>query len=126
MNGRLNIVVVPTEVTWKWRQYGNNFIAVFALSPLPSKVFYNLSAKIQWQADEIKVTFNEMPFEQTVTSSFNKDCPPRSGKMDWSSLGKTAIKWGSFSNTGFSCKYCEIFKNTYFEKTTTNGCFCRM
>ena len=24
----------------------------------------------------------------------------------------------------FSCEYCEIFKNTYFEKTSANGCFC--
>ena len=34
----------PTEVIWKWQQYGNNFIAIFGLSPLPSKMFFNLSA----------------------------------------------------------------------------------
>ena len=40
----LNMVVHPTEVTWKWLQYPNNFIAVFALFPLRSKMVYNLSA----------------------------------------------------------------------------------
>ena len=24
----------------------------------------------------------------------------------------------------FSCEYFEIFKNTYFEKTSVKGCFC--
>ena len=44
VNDILNMVVVPTEVIWKWQQYANNFIAVFDLSPLPSKMFYNLFA----------------------------------------------------------------------------------
>ena len=44
VNDRLNMTVVPTEVIWKWQQYGNNFIAVFPLSPLPSKMFFNLTA----------------------------------------------------------------------------------
>ena len=26
----------------------------------------------------------------------------------------------------FACEYCEIFKNTYFEKTLANDCFCRL
>ena len=26
----------------------------------------------------------------------------------------------------FSCEYCEIFKNTHFEKTSANDCFCRV
>ena len=43
-NDRLNIVAVPTEAIWEWQGYGNNFIAVFPLFPLPSKMFYNLSA----------------------------------------------------------------------------------
>ena len=38
------MIVVPTEVSWKWQQYGNNFIAVFLLSPLPSNMFFNLTA----------------------------------------------------------------------------------
>ena len=33
VNDRLNIAVVPTEVILQ--QYGNNFIALFPLSPLP-------------------------------------------------------------------------------------------
>ena len=44
VNDTLNMVVVPTEVIWKWQHYGTNFIAVFALSPLQSKMLYNLSA----------------------------------------------------------------------------------
>ena len=40
VNDRLKLF----EVIWKWQQYGNNFIAVFPLSPLPSKMIYNLSA----------------------------------------------------------------------------------
>ena len=43
-NDRLNIVAVPTEAIWEWQGYGNNFIAVFPLFALPSKMFYNLSA----------------------------------------------------------------------------------
>ena len=58
VNDRLNIVVVPTEVILQ--QYGNNFIALFPLSPLPWKISFNLSAKIQWHAVEVKVAFNEM------------------------------------------------------------------
>ena len=44
MNGRLNMAVVPNEVIWKWRQYGNNITTIFHLSPLPSKMLFNLSA----------------------------------------------------------------------------------
>ena len=44
VNDNLSMMVVPTEVIWKWQQYGNNFIAVFSLSPHPSKMFFNLSA----------------------------------------------------------------------------------
>ena len=44
VNDNLSMMVVPTEVIWKWQQYGNNFIAVFSLSPPPSKMFFNLSA----------------------------------------------------------------------------------
>ena len=40
VNDRLKLF----EVIWKWQQYGNNFSAVFPLSPLPSKMIYNLSA----------------------------------------------------------------------------------
>ena len=38
------MIVAPTEAIWKWQQQGNNFIAVFYLSLLPSKIFFNLSA----------------------------------------------------------------------------------
>ena len=44
MNDRLNMMVVLTEVIWKLKQYGNNFIAVFPIFPLPSKMFLNFSA----------------------------------------------------------------------------------
>ena len=54
MNDRLNMVVVPTEVIWKWQQYGNNFIAVFLLSPFPSKIFFNLCAN-KCQQDSLYV-----------------------------------------------------------------------
>ena len=43
---------------------------------------------IQWQAAEINVIFNEMFFEQSVTSSTNTECPPRSDKMDFVGLIK--------------------------------------
>ena len=86
MNDRLNMAVVPSEVIWKWQQYENTFIAVFPLSPIPSKMFYNLLLTIDLQAVEIKVTFNEISFEQSDTSSFNNECPPKSGKMDFAGL----------------------------------------
>ena len=38
------MIVIPTEVIWKWKQYGNNFTDVFPLSPLPLKMFFNLTA----------------------------------------------------------------------------------
>ena len=44
VNDRLNMVVVPTEVIWKWQQYGNDVTAIFHLSPVPSKMLFNLSA----------------------------------------------------------------------------------
>ena len=34
VNDRFNMVAAPTEVIWKWQEYGSNFIAVFPLSPL--------------------------------------------------------------------------------------------
>ena len=77
----LNMAVVPTDIIWKWQQYGNNCIAVFPLSPHPSKMIYNLSANNPVAAVEIKVTFNKMSFEQSVPSSFNSQCPPRRGKF---------------------------------------------
>ena len=45
-------------------------MAVFSFSPLPSNTFFNLSANNQSdnnnQVVAIKVTFNEMSFEQSV------------------------------------------------------------
>ena len=67
VNDRLNMIVVPTEVIWKWQQYGNNFIAVFPQFTAPVEdVFLIYLLTIQWQAVEIKVTFNDMSFEQSV------------------------------------------------------------
>ena len=44
VNDRLNMIVVPIEVIWKWQQYGKNFIAVFLFSQLPWKMLINLTA----------------------------------------------------------------------------------
>ena len=42
---KISMVVVSTEVIWKWQLYENNCIALFPLSPLSSKMFFfNLSA----------------------------------------------------------------------------------
>ena len=89
MNDRLNMTVVPTEIIWKLQQY----------------VFLIYLLTIQWQAVEIKVTFNDMSFEQSVLH-----LPLAMGahqeatkwiSLDWWSLGKRVIKWGSFSKTEF-------------------------
>ena len=57
VNDRLNVIVVHIEVIWKWWQYENNFIAVFPLSSLPSKMFFNLTANNQvadsWNQSDI-------------------------------------------------------------------------
>ena len=71
VNGRLNTVVVPNEIIWKWQQYGNNFITAYPLSLLQSKVLFNLSVNNPVVGSEIKVTFNEMLFEQSVTFFFS-------------------------------------------------------
>ena len=87
------MAVVPTEVIWKWQQYENTFIAVFPLSPIPSKMFYNLLLTIDLQAVEIKVTFNEISFEQSVTSLI-MSAHQKAAKwisLDWSSLDKRVI-----------------------------------
>ena len=85
---RLNMVVVPTEVIWKWQQYGNNATVILCLFPVPSKMFFNLSANNPVTGTDINVTFNEMLFEQSVTSSTNNECPPKSGKADFVGLIK--------------------------------------
>ena len=103
MNDTLIMIVAPTVVIWKWQQYGNNFIAVFPFSPLPSKMLF----KWQWQAVEIKLTFNEMSFSQSVLHlPLTMSAYQEAAKwilLDWSSLGKRVIKWGSFNKT-FSLK----------------------
>ena len=57
VNGRLNMIVVPTEVIWKWQQYENNLIAEFFFSPLPPKMFFKLFANIpvagSWNQSDI-------------------------------------------------------------------------
>ena len=100
-NDRLNMVVVPTEVIWKWQQYGNNAIAIFRLSPLPSKIFLIHLLTIQSQAIEIKVTLNEMPFEQSVIYLSAYQEAAKWISFDWLSLSKRVIKWGSFNKTDF-------------------------
>ena len=42
MNERLN--TVPTEVIWKWQQYGNNSLPYFAFPAPVEDVFLNWSA----------------------------------------------------------------------------------
>ena len=45
-----------------------------------------------------------MSFEQSVTSSFDNECPSKAAiwiSLGWSSLGKKVIKWGK---TDFSVK----------------------
>ena len=44
-----------------------------------------------------------MLFEQSVTSSSNNECPPRSGKIDFIALIKSREK-GSFNETEFFCE----------------------
>ena len=58
---------------------------------------------IQWQAAEINVIFNEMLFEQSVTSSTNNECPPRSGKNGFHWIDQVSVK-GSFNKTEFFCE----------------------
>ena len=95
------MIVVPTEVIWKWQQYGNNFIPIFRLSPLPSKMFLIYLLTIQWQAIEIKVMFNKISFEQSVTYLGAHQEAAKWISLDWLSLGKRVIKWGSFNKTDF-------------------------
>ena len=105
MNDRLNMMVVLTEVIWKLKQYGNNFIAVFPIFPLPSKMFLNFSANNplagSWNQSDIE---RNAIWKKCITSSFNNECPPRSGKMDFVGLiqlAKRVIKWSSFNKTDF-------------------------
>ena len=92
VNGRLNMVVLPSEVIWKWQQYGNNLIAVFPLSSFPSKMFYNLSANNP-VAVEIKVAFNEMSMsdnnkcDNEIIMTAHKEAAGWIS-LYWSSLGK--------------------------------------
>ena len=101
VKNRLNMIVVHTEVIWKRQQCGNNFIAVFPLSPPLSKMFFNSSANNPVTSIEIKVTFNEMPFEQSVLHlplimSVHQEAA-KWISLDWSS--QRVIKWGSFDKT---------------------------
>ena len=65
-NGRLNMVVAPTEVIWKWQQYGIDAFAIFRLSRARRSCFLIYLMTIQWQVIEVKVTFNELSFEQIL------------------------------------------------------------
>ena len=60
----------------------------FAFPHSRQRCFLIYLLTIQWQAAEINVIFNEMLFEQSVTSSTNNECPPRSGKMEFVGLIK--------------------------------------
>ena len=106
MNDRLNMIVVPTEAIWKWQHYGNNFIALFPrFLALVEDVFLIYLLTIQRQVVEIRVTFNDMSLEQSVlnlplTMSAHQEAT-KWISLDWWSLGKRVIKWGSFNKTDF-------------------------
>ena len=94
VNNRLNIVVAPTEVIWKLQQL------YFIFPHYRQRCFLINLLKIQWQAAENNVAFNEMSFEQSVASSSYNGCLPRSNKMDFVGLIKS--RWdGSFNKTDF-------------------------
>ena len=93
------MVVVPTEVVWKWKHYGNNSIAVFPLCPLLSKMFFNLSANNSvvrsWnQSDILRCQLDKLLHLPSIMSDH----------QEVASLSKRVIKWGSFNKQTFSGK----------------------
>ena len=81
VNDRLNMVVVLTKVFENDSNMEKTSLPYFDFSHSRRRCFLIYLLTIQWQAAEINVIFNEMLFEQSVTSSTNNECPPRSGKM---------------------------------------------
>ena len=81
VNDRLNMVVVLTKVFENDSNMEITSLPYFEFSHSRRRWFLIYLLTIQWQAGEINVIFNEMLFEQSVTSSTNNECPPRSGKM---------------------------------------------
>ena len=51
----------------------------FAFPQSRRRCFLIYLITIQWQAADIDVIFNEMLFEQSITSSTNNECPPKGG-----------------------------------------------
>ena len=102
---QITMVVVTTEVISKWQQYGNKFVAVFSLSPLLSKMFYNLYSK-----NPVAGSWNQSYIKRDVIWTkccVNMSAHQEAGKWiswDWSSLGKRVIKWVSFNKTDVSCE----------------------
>ena len=88
VNDRLNMVVVPTEVFENDSNMEITSLRYFAFPHSRRRCFLIYLLTIQWQAAEINVIFNEMLFEQSVTSSTNNECPPKSGKTDFVGLIK--------------------------------------
>ena len=86
LNDRLNMILVLSEVITS--------LLYVTLPRSCRRCFLIYLLTIQWQAVEVKVTFNEISFEPSVfiTSSFNNECPPRSGKMDFVGLIKSQKK----------------------------------
>ena len=75
-----------------FKNESNMEIASLPYFPFPRsrrRCFRIYLSTIQWQAVKIKLTFNEMSFQQSVTSSLNNEWPSRSGKMDFVGLIKS-------------------------------------
>ena len=51
-----------------------------------------------WNQSDIK---QDVIWTKCITSSFNDECSPRAGKMDWSSFRKRVIKWVNFNKASF-------------------------
>ena len=88
VNDRLNMVVVLTKVFENDSNMEKTLLPYFDFSHSRRRCFLIYLLTIQWQAAEINVIFNEMLFEQSVTSFTNNECPPISGKMDFVGLIK--------------------------------------
>ena len=88
-------------------------LSYFAFPQSRRRCFLIYLLTIQWQAAEINVIFNEMLFEQSVTSSTNNECPPKSGKTDF-------VGWWSFGKRVVSIKQNPSVKTTWIK--TINKC----
>ena len=66
-------------------------LSYFAFPQSRRRCFLIYLLTIQWQAAEINVIFNEMLFEQSVTSFTNNEWVPTRISLDWSSFGKRVV-----------------------------------